>query len=245
MLALEGVERVQLKNIQSFNPEEIAKNKEFLEKYRFSKFESDKIGAQYDDYVDDYDHFLRNAIGYADPDVMAIAFEDLKVPLDAKILDVASGSGLLAISLAKKGYKFFDGIDASQKMIDKATTFNLYQHQELMYLGNGDLPEKFRDSYDCVIQAGSFLPGHLPTQTIDQMVQSLKIGGLMFMSIREKIFVELGHWDRMKKLMDEGKIKMVKQFWWIKYEGVNESQVGGSDFFHPEDASCSVYMRLK
>ena len=35
----EGVERVQLKGIQTFNPEEIAKNMPFIEKYMFQHFD--------------------------------------------------------------------------------------------------------------------------------------------------------------------------------------------------------------
>ena len=69
---------------------------------------------------------MRNAIGYADPEVISMAFEEYKIPKDARILDIACGSGLIVRTLAKKGYKTFDGIDASQKMLEKAREFNLY-----------------------------------------------------------------------------------------------------------------------
>ena len=69
---------------------------------------------------------MRNAIGYGDPDVVIIAFLDFKIPTDAKVLDIACGSGLVVRCLAEKGYRNFDGIDASQKMLDKAKTYGLY-----------------------------------------------------------------------------------------------------------------------
>ena len=43
----------------------------------------------------------------------------------------------------------------------------------------------------------------------------------MFLSVRDSHFVDLGHWARVEQLMAEGKIKLLKQFWWVKYEGVD------------------------
>ena len=67
----------------------------------------------------------------------------------------------------------------------------------------------------------------------------------MFFSVREKFFMELGHLARVEQLMAEGKIKLLKQYWWVKFEGVDESKTEGSDLFFPADASCNVFMRLK
>ena len=57
---------------------------------------------------------------------MTIAFKDFKIPTEVKVLDVACGSGLLAQALAKEGYKHFDGIDASEGMIERAKKLGVY-----------------------------------------------------------------------------------------------------------------------
>ena len=74
---------------------------------------------------------------------MTIAFEDFKIPLEANVIDIGCGTGFLGAALAKKGYKNFDGIDASEKMVERAKELGIYQSLDVMYMGTGDMPEKF------------------------------------------------------------------------------------------------------
>ena len=129
-------------------------------------------------------------------------------------------------------------------MIERAKKLGVYQNFDAMYLGTGDIPEKFQGKYDVAIQAAGFLPGHLPSHTINQMLQTLKPNGYMMLSVREKVFVELGHQTLIDELLKAGKIKLLKQFCWVKYEGMQVKEVKDSDFFHPDPASVSVFQRL-
>ena len=69
-----------------------------------------------------------------------------------------------------RGYNNFEGIDASSGMIEKCRAKGHYKSLKVMYLGGGDLPEEMHNAYDAVVCSGSFLPGHLPSQAMEQMV---------------------------------------------------------------------------
>ncbi len=72
----------------------------------------------YDDYADKYDFLLREVVGYADPDLVAEMASNLNIPLEAKVVDFACGTGLTGQCLHKKGYSNLTGIDASTKMME-------------------------------------------------------------------------------------------------------------------------------
>lgn len=71
---------------------------------------------------------MRDCVGYADPDMVAKAAASLEdLPRDAHIVDFASGTGLVGVSLAEKGFINFYGIDASTGMIAKCVERNIYK----------------------------------------------------------------------------------------------------------------------
>ena len=96
-----------------------------------------------------------------------------------RILDVAAGTGLVGVELAKLGFKNIDALDYSQEMLDLAkekgpirqnykTKYHnvllpgCYQNYICAPFGN-TIPDGMKArSYDCVIMLGGFAAGHLP-----------------------------------------------------------------------------------
>ena len=62
-----------------------------------------------------------------------------------------------------------------------------------MYLGMGDIPEKWKKDYDCTTCAGSLVPGHIPPDKgFDQMYDITKKGGYLIFSVRDRYFESVG-----------------------------------------------------
>lgn len=158
-------EKVSLSGVQKSNFDEINKNIDEIKQWG-TLFTNEDKAKQYDARAEKYDYILQNAIGYGDPDVMAKAVAELNLPKDTKFMDFGAGTGLVGDSLHKSGgYTNFDGIDASSQMLVKAKEKGLYKETEAMFLGNGPLPEKWVGKYDCLVCAGSLVPGHIPPTT--------------------------------------------------------------------------------
>ena len=87
---------------------------------------------------------------------------DLGLPKDSKFMDFCCGTGRMAIALSALGYKNHDGIDASEEMLKIAREKGCYQELEFMYLGMGEIPEKWKKGYDCLTCIASLVPGHIP-----------------------------------------------------------------------------------
>jgi predicted TPR repeat methyltransferase len=69
--------------------------------------------------------------------------ENLKLPLDSKVVDFACGTGLAAACMSKKGFTDFVGLDASSGMIAKAKEKNIYREFNEGFLGCGQMPAKY------------------------------------------------------------------------------------------------------
>ena len=115
--------------------------------------------------------------------IATAALEKLAV-LDANIIDVGCGTGLMGKLLGNKGYKNIVGIDASQKFVDASIATGFYKEAEAMYLGNGDLPEKYVNHFDMAVASGVWLKGHIPCAGIEDVYLSLKVGGLFVTAMR-------------------------------------------------------------
>ena len=46
------MERVRLRNVETFNPEEMSSGKEFIEQFKLQKMEESKIGEKYDEHAE-------------------------------------------------------------------------------------------------------------------------------------------------------------------------------------------------
>ena len=110
-----------------------------------------------------------------------------------------------------------------------------------MYLGTGDLPEKYKD-YDLLVCSGSLIPQHIPPSGFDQMHQAVKKGGYIVFSVRDRYYEPLGHQKKVAEMVDAGKIKFVRSYEWVKHEEMDGEK--RTDAFYPEPATVFVYQRL-
>ena len=164
------------------------------------------VGNHYDNIAEHvgYDGF-NVWINFIDPFLIAQAIYDpepqgedaeddfnfgfLNMPRDAKIFDVAQGTGLIGRLLTEKGFTHIDGVDASEKFCKLATESGWYKEIKHQYLANGvdKLPAKWIGTYDVVMASGCFSKGHIQNPAgFDDVWAIMKVGGYFVTAFRTK-----------------------------------------------------------
>jgi len=130
---------------------------------------------------------------------------------NARVLDLAAGTGLVGQDLYKEGFTNIDGVDFSEAMLVELRKKNVYTKDYCGRLGDNTdpicgIPD---GSYDVVVIAGGFAHGHLNIQVLRQAARALKKGGLFVNAMSEKytkIVPELGGLDPLIWKMEEEKV---------------------------------------
>merc|ERR1719348_3874 len=106
---------------------------------------------------------------------------------NARVLDLAAGTGLVGQDLYKEGFTNIDGVDFSEAMLVELRKKNVYTKD----------------------YCGGFAHGHLNIQVLRQAARALKKGGLFVNAMSEKytkIVPELGGLDPLIWKMEEEKV---------------------------------------
>jgi len=141
-----------------------------------------------------------------------------------RILDVAAGTGLVGVELAKLGFKNIDALDYSQEMLDLAKEKGCYQNYICAPFGN-TIPDGMKArSYDCVIMLGGFAAGHLPLSSLHTMARICKKNGILInsMTLQYSEFVdEYLFINEYIKELEEDRV------WNLKFKKVLDNYIKG------------------
>ena len=146
---------------------------------------------------------------YSGPKETVEVFKKYSNNKDIKIYDAGCGTGLVGLELKKFDYKYFDGADLSQKLLDLVPN-SLYQK-----LSKVDLNKKIEiqdNTYDAVMCVGTFTFGHVKPSALDEFIRITKNKGLICFTINEGIYVEYGFDKKIKALSDNKSWKMKEFF---------------------------------
>ncbi|KAM6372985.1 methyltransferase-like protein 27 isoform 2-T2 [Pluvialis apricaria] len=82
------------------------------------------------------------ALEYRAPHLAAasLAFAFPAPPAEARLLDVACGTGLVARELHRRGFRLLHGVDGSAGMLERARSTGLYRQLQRCVLGREPLP---------------------------------------------------------------------------------------------------------
>lgn len=116
-------------------------------------------------------------VKYFGPKQLLEIFDKLDVPKDGKILDMCAGTGATGRELVKKGYTDLHAVDGAEAMLANAKKEGNYKsYTHLLFEADSKLP--FEDkTFDCVLLAGVFAPGHLPIVALREVCRVTKVGG--------------------------------------------------------------------
>ncbi|KAL3876950.1 hypothetical protein ACJMK2_034728 [Sinanodonta woodiana] len=120
---------------------------------------------------------------------------------NVRILDVAAGTGKVGQELRHLGFRNLDALDPSEGMLKKAKERGVYnQTFQLYFEMNLPIPD---DSYDCLVVVGGMGEGHLPAESVHEMIRLVKPGGLVCIAMREEYlqYVE-AYKDKLQPLME-------------------------------------------
>jgi predicted TPR repeat methyltransferase len=144
---------------------------------------TDELQKKYDTWANTYDEDVSPDWAFM-PDNIAVTFSRLLPDRNVPILDAGSGTGLVGVALAQKGYTNLTAIDLSEKMLAIARAKQVYQQ---LYQGNLEDPGILQNSepFAAIVAAGVFAYAHAGTGILNNLFRFLKVGGLFLLTIRE------------------------------------------------------------
>ncbi|CAG2172436.1 unnamed protein product [Oppiella nova] len=114
---------------------------------------------------------------YNGAQIVVKCFLELNWPKSCRILDIGAGTGIIGSLLKANGYENIDGLDGSPKMLDLAKEKNCYKNLiHSIVASNIRLPIDSK-TYDVIIMAGVFCPGHISVDAFNEILRITKSGG--------------------------------------------------------------------
>ena len=150
---------------------------------------------------------------YSGPKETVQVFKKYAKNKDIQIYDAGCGTGLVGTELKKFGYKYFDGADLSQKLLDLVPK-ELYQNLSKVDL-NKNIEIK-NNTYDAIMCVGTFTFAHVKPHALDEFVRIVKNKGLICFTINEGIYEEYG-FDKKIDELKKNKSWNVKEFFKSDY----------------------------
>ena len=146
--------------------------------------------ALYRHWAETYDAEFARHRGYQYPHKIADIYAHHSKPDDNPILDVGSGTGLVASALqehqAINAQLTIDGVDISPEMLAISRTKNVYRHLfEADLTQPVDLPEK---QYGAVVSAGTFTHGHVGPEALLTLLRLSRTGALFVIGVNGTAF---------------------------------------------------------
>lgn len=177
-----------------------------------------RLKAYYQSWADRYDADVGNE-RYSAPAYIADLLNHLPSNDDTMvdpenpeiaILDAGCGTGLVGKELANLGYRRIDGCDLSPKMVEKAEETGAYRSLR----GNVDLSQRMDaypdDQYDVTISCGVFTLGHVPPESLSELVRVTKKKGLVVVSTRKSYCERSGFESFCEQMQQEEKIRLIR-----------------------------------
>ncbi|XP_022088926.1 uncharacterized protein LOC110978323 [Acanthaster planci] len=107
---------------------------------------------------------------------------------DSRLLDCASGTGLLGEELKNRGYRHIDALDASKESLDLSRGKQAYSNYFCDFIGPNRLPIE-DDTYDGIGISAAFGNTHVRPDCFSELLRITKPGGYIIFNVREENFI--------------------------------------------------------
>ena len=141
---------------------------------------SDGKQQHYDEWAEDYDQDLVHDLDYVAPRRVGELFMERVQEREARIVDVACGTGLVGEVLYQSGYASIDGIDFSDGMLERARERGVYRQLQQHDFTQALTPEPL---YDALICVGLFAFGRPGMGDLHHVVNCVKPGGTCVVTV--------------------------------------------------------------
>lgn len=136
---------------------------------------------------------------------------------ELSVVDVGCGTGLNGSVLHGLGYTTLTGVDLSAEMIAKAEETGDYQQLFAGVNIHDPLPENLRGSYDAAICVGVFTPGHVLPESLYQIADMVRPGGLIIVSTRVPYYNTTEFQQVSDDITTAGIVELIKCYWDAPY----------------------------
>ncbi|MCT4558009.1 MAG: methyltransferase domain-containing protein [Pelagimonas sp.] len=154
--------------------------------------------ALYDAWAPSYDTEIAKH-HYVTPKRTAQALRQFVMDSKTPVLDVGCGTGLSGQALVSEGFDVIDGLDVSEPMLRLAEKKAIYRDLILSDPGL-PLPRGFR----AMAAIGVIGIGGAPISLLDDMIESLAVGGKCAFSFNDLTLRDPGFQDRVDAMITEG-----------------------------------------
>lgn len=165
----------------------------------------EKTRQLYADWAPVYEATLERFGRYLSPDRIAdLAWQNRPDP-EARILDVACGTGWIGKALWQRGYRRMTGLDLSPAMLAEAEAKGCYERLIATPIADFD-PDP---GFDLVVSAGLLTMGHQGFAAFELMLAALAPGGVIVVDVEAGTFRDHGFAPRLDCLVAEGRLALV------------------------------------
>ena len=228
-----------------FSAELTEAHRKEMEKH--ANFAQDGIVDHYNELAVNYEAIYLKA-GFHDPKKCAELTGECyklvgKEKEEVDILDMGCGTGLVGKYLKEDGFVKITGLDACPGMLKECEENKPGVHVELieLFLGTPDsYPESLQNRFDVITASGILADNHLDNSVFEEMLLSLRTGGLAIFATRTEYLEKYGYGPYMKSLEEQGKWKFVKNIVFGRYDQLEE-RVGR---FQKTEAQAFVYQKI-
>ncbi|KRZ86068.1 putative deoxyribose-phosphate aldolase [Trichinella sp. T8] len=147
--------------------------------------DTNEVIKYYSAMATNYDTIIDNGY-YRGPKIVANSVNDIIEDKNALLIDICGGTGSTALELRKYGFQNIDCIDACEGMLEIAKQKSAYSNCICELLLPGKQSTLNAEKYDCVFCVGSFAPGHLQPEVVDEFIRILKNEGYCVIGMREE-----------------------------------------------------------
>ena len=167
----------------------------------YSASNLDELREAYDAWAKTYARQIMVDYGWSGPRLIVEQVRPLLAD-NAAILDAGAGTGAVGLVAREAGFTTMDAMDLSLDMLEIAREHGIYRDIRVGVLGQALDYET--DSYDAVLSAGVFTPGHAPPEGLDELVRIVKPGGAICFTLRHDV-TPPGFTEAFERLTGEGR----------------------------------------
>ena len=175
--------------------------------YALTGIDEAETKALYRDWAATYDDTMLEGLGYQSPAKVSALLVRQNPGLDANILDIGCGTGLLAEHLRALGFANIDGLDFSADMLAEAQRLKRINNAYNCDL-NKPLPPPHQQ-YDYLVSTGTFTHGHVNALCLPELMNWLVDGGTMIATVHQHVWSQ-GLFDQtIERMQHEGLLESV------------------------------------
>ncbi|XP_067665496.1 methyltransferase-like protein 27 [Haliotis asinina] len=190
----------------------VSEGNQFLDHITEKGLDNESIIQRFNEVSSKYNEAL-GSVNFMGPRTLAAILAELHPSgrENVRVLDVAAGTGLVAVELRKKGFVNNDGLEPSEQMLAEAKRNNLYGRYICDLVGENTFDIE-NDTYSAVTMSALSIEifKKLPVKALEELARVVKPGGHILMVQYDYAFDSKVLKANFSNLEDRGLWKLIE-----------------------------------